>query len=393
MRILYVAMKYDYGRRNQGPSFEHYNFYDSLIQMGHDIVYFDFMTLMQEHGRTWMNTRLKEVAKSEKPDLMFTVLFTDEFDASVLRDVTEDIGIMTINWFCDDHWRFERYSRLWAPCFRWVVTTAESALPKYAGIGYRNVIKSQWACNTFLYRRMSLPHEYDVTFIGQPYGHRRKIIEQVRDAGINVRTWGQGWDDGRVSQDEMIKIFSTSRINLNLTAAYGSYSSDDTEAPTGKKRSWERLFGRLPFARAKKAIPIGCSQSVTQSLLDQPPVPEPGGRARHSTEQIKGRNFEVPGTGGFLLTENAAHLEDYYVLGKEVVSFHSTEEMIAKIRYYLTHDDERASIAEAGYQRTLSDHTYQQRFNDIFTQIGLLERGTKAHGDQPMVVGRTQEVK
>ena len=130
-------MKYDYGRPNQGLSFEHYNFYDCLLQMGHDIVYFDFMTLMQEHGRTWMNNRLMEVAKTEKPDLMFTVLFTDEFDASVLRNVTEDLGVVTINWFCDDHWRFERYSRLWAPCFRWVVTTAESALPKYAQIGVR----------------------------------------------------------------------------------------------------------------------------------------------------------------------------------------------------------------------------------------------------------------
>jgi spore maturation protein CgeB len=215
----------------------------------------------------------------------------------------------------------------------------------------------------------------------------------MRDAGINVKTWGQGWDAGRASQDEMIKIFSTSRINLNLTAAYDSYSSDNTESPTGKKRPWERFFGRLPFTRAKKAIPIGCSQSETQSVLDQPTASEPDGLAGHSTEQIKGRNFEVPGTGGFLLTQNVAHLEDYYELGKEVVCFHSTEEMIEKVRYYLTHEDERASIAEAGYQRTLRDHTYQQRFNDIFTHVGLVEHVTKTHGDQPVVVGRTQDVK
>ncbi|HRI39135.1 MAG TPA: hypothetical protein PLO50_11300, partial [Nitrospira sp.] len=255
MRILYVAMKYDYGRRNQGPSFEHYNFYDCLLQMGHDIVYFDFMTLMQEHGRSWMNNRLMEVAKLEKPDLMFTVLFTDEFDASILRNITEDVGVMSVNWFCDDHWRFERYSRLWAPCFRWVVTTAESAFPKYAQMGYHNVIKSQWACNTFLYQRLNLPLEYDVTFIGQPYGQRRQMIEKLINAGINVRTWGQGWNEGRASQDEMIKIFNTSRINLNLTASYGANSDDEPEASLRKRHPFWRLFERISLTTARK----GCA--------------------------------------------------------------------------------------------------------------------------------------
>lgn len=387
MRILYVAMKYDYGRRNQGPSFEHYNFYDCLLQMGHDIVYFDFMTLMQEHGRSWMNNRLMEVAKLEKPDLMFTVLFTDEFDASILRNVTEDIGIMSVNWFCDDHWRFERYSRLWAPCFRWVVTTAESALPKYAQMGYHNVIKSQWACNTFLYRRLNLPLEYDVTFIGQPYGQRRQVIEQLRHAGIHVRTWGQGWDEGRASQDEMIKIFNTSRINLNLTASYGANSDDEPEASSRKRHFWGRLFERIPLTTARKGCATECGQSSTTS---EPTVSELTG---HSTEQIKGRNFEVPGTGGFLLTQHAAHLEDYYEPGREVVTFHSTEEMIEKVRYYLIHDAERTAIAEAGYQRTLSNHTYERRFNDIFAQIGLAEHTGPADGDRPVVAGQTHEVR
>lgn len=393
MRILYVAMKYDYGRPNQGLSFEHYNFYDCLRRMGHDIVYFDFMTLMQEHGRSWMNSRLVEVAQQEKPDLMFTVLFTDEFDASALRHVTENVGIVTLNWFCDDHWRFEQYSRLWAPCFRWVVTTAESALPKYAQIGYPNVIKSQWACNTFLYRRMNLPMEYDVTFIGQPYGARRTVIEQLRQVGVNVRTWGQGWDSGKVSQDQMIRIFSTSRINLNLTAAYGSSSADGLPVSSSGKRPLRRLFEQIPFVNALSKRATAYGQERSRSQCGQPPIPAAAEPAEPCTEQIKGRNFEVPGTGGFLLTQQAADLEHYYDLGREVVCFHSTQEMIEQVRHYLTHDDERTAIAEAGYQRTVRDHTYQQRFNKIFARIGLAARATPAHGARSAVAGQTQEVR
>ena len=86
MRILYAAMKYDYGKPEQGFSFEHYNFYHSLLYMGHDILYFDYMTLMQQHGRDGMNRRLKEVVELEKPDLLFAVLFTDQFDPLVCEN-------------------------------------------------------------------------------------------------------------------------------------------------------------------------------------------------------------------------------------------------------------------------------------------------------------------
>ena len=133
MRILYVAMKYDYGKPEQGYSFEHYNFYHSLLHMGHDIIYFDFMTLMQEHGKEWMNSRLLEIVEAEKPDLMFTVLFTDELDKAIVRMISENTETNTLNWFCDDHWRFDNFSRYWAPCFNWSVTTAKSAVAQVRG--------------------------------------------------------------------------------------------------------------------------------------------------------------------------------------------------------------------------------------------------------------------
>jgi len=142
VRILYVALRYDYGLPERGHSFEHWNFYDSLLGMGHDLIYFDFATLLDVHGRGAMNRRLLEVADAEKPDLMFCVLFRDELDRETVRAISEGGVTTTINWFCDDHWRFESLSRDWAPAFNWVVTTAVSALPKYRSMGYDNVIKS-----------------------------------------------------------------------------------------------------------------------------------------------------------------------------------------------------------------------------------------------------------
>lgn len=328
MRILYVALKYDYNNPAQGLSFEHYNFYDTLVHLGHEVIYFDFGSLVKEIGPEAMNRRLLEIVRAEKPYLLFSVLFDQELDPRTIRDISENTDTVTLNWFCDDHWRFDNYSRFWAPCFNWVVTTANSALPKYKKIGYKNVVKSQWACNHFAYRKLDLPLKYDVTFVGLPHGNRRQVIRALLEAGINVCVWGNGWESGRLSQEEMIRVFNQSRINLNLSNSF----------------VWRRKR-RFMFWKNWQ-LPL---------------------------DQIKGRNFEVPGCGGFLLTGNAENLRDYYVEDKEIVTFHGARDLIDKVRYYLAHGGERSTIAQAGYARTMRDHTYEKRFQSIFTQIGLAD--------------------
>ena len=339
MKILYVALKYNYGQPSQGNTYEHYNFYHALVHMGHDILYFDMM--LMQHERESMNQRLLEVAKREKPDLMFTVLHTNELEQSVVREISENSDTVTLNWFCDDQWRFDNYSRYWAPCYNWVITTAPGALPKYAHLGYRGVIKSQWAYNHFLYRKLDLPLKYDVTFVGQPHGNRREIIQSLRDAGINVHVWGHGWESGRLSQEGMIRVFNQSRINLNLSKA---------------------------------------STSDRSTHDDQNP------------EQIKGRSFEIPGCGGFQLSGSAEDLDNYYDIGKEIVCFEGVDDLKEKACYYLSNEDERAAIAQAGYQRTLREHTYAHRFASIFKRLGLPSKPLHEILKGDVHLGRTMEL-
>ena len=49
-RILHVALKYDYGLRERGLSFEHNNFYHALVNMGHDVLYFDIGEFHKKYG-------------------------------------------------------------------------------------------------------------------------------------------------------------------------------------------------------------------------------------------------------------------------------------------------------------------------------------------------------
>jgi spore maturation protein CgeB len=329
MKILYVAMADDYGDPARGPSFEETNFRSALEGMGHELVPFDFMAEKRQRGKAEMNRRLVAAAEEAAADLSFFVLFEDEINQETIRGVSR-AGGPAVNWFADDHWRFDRFTRHFAPAFDWSITTDRDSLPKYEAIGYERAILSQWACNRYAYDRTADELTYEVTFIGQSYGDRPATVERLRAEGLDVRCWGFGWPEGRIEHDEMVRVFGASRINLNLSSAFSPRE-------------------RLPMRLVRRFM----------------------GTERVRQSQIKGRTFEVPGSGGFLLTDHVAYLEDYLTPGKEIGVFESPEDLVTQVRWWLEHEDGRSEAAEAGYRRVRAEHTYDDRFAEIFERIGV----------------------
>lgn len=377
MRILYVAMKYDYGDPARGPSFEHANFFDTLAHGGHELLYFDFMSLMQNHSRWWMNRRLLEVARSERPDLLFAVLYQEQFDRTVFRTINRRQWTRTVNWFCDDHWRFDSFSRFWAPVFDLAVTTDPGALPRYTAAGIGNVLLSQWAANPFTYRKLDLPLVHDVTFVGQPHGQRRALVQALRDQGLDVKCWGRGWENGRVSQEQMVEIFNQSRVNLNLANASAvkapSLASHVSRLKDRASLWLEESSALRPAKHLLRELwrkSRGRRPSESSSTCDVPSLP-PETALAGAADQIKGRNFEVPGCGGLLVTPWVPHLDQYYRLGEEVVTAREIGEMAGTIKKLLADEPRRAAIADAGYRRTQFEHTYVHRFQQISDALGL----------------------
>jgi spore maturation protein CgeB len=329
MRILYVAMAHDYGIPERGPSFEDLNFRSALEGMGHELVAFDFASRARAVGKRRMRKELIDCAATIRPDLVFFCLFEDEIDPATIESVGRAGKAPTVNWFTDDHWRFEIFSRHMAPALDLAVTTDPDAVPKYQAAGLHNVHLSQWACNRDAYSKVTDAIEHGVTFVGQPHGSRPETVEDLRSAGHVVECWGHGWPAGKLEHDEMVRVFSSSRVNLNMSNA-------GEPEPTLRVRLG-KLLGRG---------------------IDKPP-------------QIKGRNFEVPGCGGFLLTERVPHLERYFDLGEEVAVYEGHHGLADRLNYWLSHEGERAAVAEAGHRRVMAEHTYDHRFTDIFRAVGL----------------------
>lgn len=77
------------------------------------------------------------------------------------------------------------------------------------------------------------------------------------------------------------------------------------------------------------------------------------------------RLFEATGVGALLLTDQKDNLESLFEVGKEVVAYSSEAEAAEMIRYYLDHPAEAKAIASAGQRRTLREHTYQRRMEEL----------------------------
>lgn len=75
--------------------------------------------------------------------------------------------------------------------------------------------------------------------------------------------------------------------------------------------------------------------------------------------------FEATGIGSLLVTDFKSNLNELFEVGKEVVAYENAEDCIEKIRYYLDHESERAAIAASGQQRTLKEHTYFHRMQQL----------------------------
>lgn len=85
------------------------------------------------------------------------------------------------------------------------------------------------------------------------------------------------------------------------------------------------------------------------------------------------RVWDVLGCGGFLLTNYQAELPSYFEIGKDLDAYESQEELMEKVQYYLSHEEERVEIAIHGYEKTARLHSYENRLAEmlriLFTTI------------------------
>jgi hypothetical protein len=192
-------------------------------------------------------------------------------------------------------------------------TSTRDALEKYCVEGALPVYLPEGA-NPEVHRPCDVEKTFDVTFVGQRYGNRPAVIAALESAGVRVEAFGPGWPSGPLPIGEMVKMYSRSRINLGF-----------------------------------------------------------GGVAGHKdTYCLKGRDFEIPMSGGLYLTEQHEELESVFEVGKEIVTYTTHDDLVAKIRRLLACPEEAERIRIAGRKRALREHSWEMRFEKILGLMGLV---------------------
>lgn len=313
MKILYVGLKFNYGKQEEGYSYEWNNieagFRDCQSKGLFDVVYW--------HPDELNKLSAAQFAVQEKVDAVFHVAFNESLDLPL--DCAEHCiqnGIPVIQFDCDTSWRFQNWILPRKNRVTHFITTHPGTLQWYKQYGMKAIL-SQWGGSPLYRPDWNVNKEYDVSFIGQKHGIRPQIMEHLYAEGIKVDLFGNYWDGypnwhGYLTKfEDMLSVFQRSKICLNLS------------------NPWH--VGTMP--------------------------------------QIKGRHFEIPQCGGFQLSTPADGLEMYFAEGKEIILARSVTELADKIRFYLCADAQREDIAKAGYERMQKEHQWSHRLSAIFEEL------------------------
>lgn len=79
------------------------------------------------------------------------------------------------------------------------------------------------------------------------------------------------------------------------------------------------------------------------------------------------RCMDIMSCGGFLLTNYQADFLMHFTPDEDYVYYEGKEDLLQKIDYYLTHDEQRKAIAQHGYEKVRTEHGFKPILSTIFS--------------------------
>lgn len=250
------------------------------------------------------------------PEILIAQTWAGYIDPKVLQDIKTRYGTFMINIGMDDrhqYWGRKVDGEWWGtrgliPYIDLALTAAPECVEWYEKEGCPALFFPEASDPDMFHPMPELPKIYDVCFVGGRYGVREKIVNALRSAGVSVTAYGFGWEAGRLETNDVPPLFAQSKIVLGV----------------GTIGHCEDFYA------------------------------------------LKMRDFDGPMSGSCYVTHDNPDLRLVYKVGEEIVTYRSVDDCIDKVRWYLSHEDERERVAQAGRARALADHTWEKRFRDLF---------------------------
>ncbi|HMP00863.1 MAG TPA: glycosyltransferase [Gemmatales bacterium] len=384
------------------------NFHPALRQLGHEVVEsrVDLAPAMEFSGFAPHFTRLEialrgqlterildEVrrAHAERPIQLFLGYFYSSlFDPGAYAELHR-LGIVTVNFYCNSMYQFGLVRDV-AARVQWSWHAERDARPLYVVAGARPVWV-QMGADPDVYRpEPGVTRDPSACFVGTRYADRDRWIAALLDAGIPIALYGHGWGASAAANSNKP---SSSRPRVRLgrclhpPGSLGSYCQLVAEnvqhegLRSGLRRTWKqwqyrrasRNLGQRAAIVARPPVPtladIRRTFASHEIVLNFSNVWSDGRPGSDLIPHVRLRDFEGPMCRSSFLTGYSDELGEFYDLGREVDTYRSTEELVDKVRHYLKHPGEAERLRAAGYERARRDHTWVQRFRQLFRAVGL----------------------
>ncbi|MBK8515221.1 MAG: glycosyltransferase [Saprospiraceae bacterium] len=92
-------------------------------------------------------------------------------------------------------------------------------------------------------------------------------------------------------------------------------------------------------------------------------------------DSVNVRLFEVAAAGAFQLINYREVLNDLYDTENEIATFKDRDELIKKVKHYISDDSLRQSMSQRAYWRTITYHKYTDRLQTIFNTMNGIDSG------------------
>jgi len=272
---------------------------------------FYFSDSVVRNGIRKTEAKIKKEIVERDVSIVFFAPNGDNYELSVefFRDIGSALGVKNVLLVLDDDLIFDVHSKYYSQVFDAVITCDYLATFAYKKLGVPALYYfSSYKKEDFY--PVDVVKDIDVSFIGDcTKGDRMEYVEYLRQNGVDVRIFGDGSPDGFVSKEQMPVIYSRTKINLNFT--------------------------KLDYASAK-------SWFLEENNLT------------NIMRQNKGRPMEISLSKAFCLTEYTPSIDAAFDVEKEIDVFNGPEELLQKVRYYLSNDDIREQMAESAYRKALN---------------------------------------
>ncbi len=293
-----------------------------------------------------ISEQIRNIAAEFKPDL--TVMFHNHYVDEAALTYCHSFGPIFC-FFPDDAFTPERYTLRAAAAIKYidcVMSTKSFNIPEFISIGIpvsifvNNSYDPQHHYSEQVSEDDFLAFNCDVAFVGNNYiAHRADFLARLVEScpGVKFAIWGNYWS--RLSRIHYL-------INPRRYLRYRKL----------------RNFTRSPvsYAQIRK---IHSASKINLGLLYA------GDGPTRIRDYQTTRSVEIPASGGFMLAEYTEEHNSMFKEGQEAAYFHSFEDLVTKINYYLKNENERIQIAKAGmYRAHNSDYTFAHRAQTFISE-------------------------